>query len=418
MSYNTTYKAVYLATSKKYYLYLFLLWPFLALVLAISNFRTKESKQVVFCFFIYYGLTFIIGNSGVDAQGYATKISQIANLPFSDFFKIFGNLYSSGTTVDFIEPFITFLLSRFFTNYKIFFAVWAAIFGFFYLKSISKLHDRYQENPGINAMIFMAFFILVIPITTINGIRMYTAAWIFFYGAYHVVVLHNFKYLPLAILSSFLHFSYIAANIILLLYIIIGNKNYIYVPLVIMSFILPKLISPVFNSISLFLGGSFQNRYEIYTGEGYLIARQDLIENASWFMQIGNNLIFYYLLIAIVVTRLKLTKLSKNNEEINLFSFLLLFLAFTNFASAIPTFGGRFQTLFCLFATLYLFLGLLQFNERRIMNLTLLGLFPMGLYVAVVFRMGSESLSAWLLTPVFGIPWIAPSISVADLLFH
>jgi hypothetical protein len=405
-------------SQSKYYLYLFILWPFLALLLAIKNYSQKEARKVVYIFLIYYGLTFVVGNNGVDAEGYLLHLKEVAKLPFSDFFKIFGGLYSSNTTVDIVEPLISFIVSRFTSYHGIIFGVWAALFGFFYLKSINLLHNLYQERPSKNSIIFLTFFVLVIPITTINGVRMYTAAWIFFYGAYHVILYRDPRFLLLAISSSLVHFSFFAANVILIIYYFAGNRNIIYLPFALLSFVLPKLIAPIFYSISIRLGGAFQSRYETYTGESYLNARQNLIEKASWFMQIGNDLVFYYLLIAIVVIQLKFGNLMKDKAEKNLFSFLLLFMAFTNFANAIPTFGGRFQTLFFLFATFYVFLYSLKCTENKINLLTWLGIFPMALYVAVVFRMGSESISPWILAPGLGLPWIDPALSIADLLFR
>jgi hypothetical protein len=399
------------------YLLLFMLWPFLALIAAITNYSQKESKKVVYIFLIYYGLTFVLGNIGVDAEGYVWKLKMIAALPFSDFFKIVGGLYSSDTSVDIIEPLISFIVSRFTTHPGAFFGVWAAIFGFFYLKSIDKLHESFRKSPGSNAMIFLAFFTVIIPITTINGVRMYTAAWIFFYGAYHVILYRDPRYLLIAIASSLVHFSFLSANLVLIIYFIAGNRNFIYLPLALISFILPQLIAPVFQLISLRLGGAIQNRYEGYTNEDYLIAVQDMQERASWFLKISSDLIFYFLLLSIIVIQFK-PGISKEKNERNLFSFLLLFLAFVNFGKAIPALGGRFQTIFYLFATLYIFLHFLKMPGNKLSILTLVGLFPMLLYVAIQFRIGSESINAWIFTPGFGMPLLAPGLSIADLLFH
>lgn len=403
-------------TNTRNLLLLFILWPFLALVTAIINYDQKVSKRVVYLYLIYYGLSFVIGNVGVDAEGYVMKVKMIAALPFSDFFKIVGGLYSSDTSVDIFEPLVSFIVSRFTTQAGVFFAVWAAIFGFFYLKSINLLHDAYKKNTGNNALIFMAFFTLIIPITTINGIRMYTAAWIFFYGAYHVILYRDFRYLFVAIASSLVHFSFLSANLVLIIYFFAGNRNLIYLPITFLSFVLPHLISPFFQMISLRMGGAIQNRYDNYTSEGYLNAQQDLMAQASWFLKIS-DLLFYYLLFVIIIIQFKPGQ-HIDKKERNLFSFLLLFLSFVNFGNAIPALGGRFKTIFYLFATLYVFLYFLRLPGNRINVLTLLGLFPMLLYAAIQFRMGSESINAWLFTPGLGMPLLAPSLSLADIFFR
>jgi hypothetical protein len=405
-----------ISNSKNYFI-LFIIWPFMAFLLAISNFSQKEAKKVVYMFLIYYGFTFVNNNENVDAFRYALNLESNALLPFSDFFRIVGGL-NTDTNVDIIEPFISFIVSRFTSNSSLYFAIWAAIFGFFYLKSINLLFIKKHEDPGWNSTIILIFFILILPITSISGVRMWTAAWMFFYGAYHVVLNREPRYLLITLASSFLHWSFFAANAILLIYYFAGNRNIIYLPITLASFIVPKLIAPLFQSISLSLGGAYQKRYEGYSSEEYLLIQQESSEQSTWFLKIGGDIVFYYLIFAIVVIQLWNGSKMKGKDERNLFSFLLLFLSFVNFGMSIPSLGSRFQILFFLFATLYLFIFSLKLPRERISLLTLIGLFPMFLYAAINFRLGSESISAWLLAPGFGVPFLAPVLSLSEMLFQ
>ena len=47
--------------------------------------------------------------------------------------------------------------------------LFAAVFGYFYLKSINILYYKHIKNPNINGVLFITFFILILPITNING---------------------------------------------------------------------------------------------------------------------------------------------------------------------------------------------------------------------------------------------------------
>ena len=394
------------------YLLLFIIWPFLAFITAIANFKHKEAKKVVYFFLIYYGLCFVNQNEGVDAYRYALDLKENASLPFSDFFKIVGGLYATDTSVDIVEPFISFIVSRFTSDPGIYFAVWAAIFGYFYLKSIDLLHTRHVMNPGWNGLILMIFFIFILPITSISGVRMWTAAWIFFYGAIHVVINRDPKFLLLTLAASLVHWSFISANLILIGYFLAGNRNIIYIPLTLASFVVPQM-----QTISLRLGGGIQNRFDNYSSEGYIQAVQDSREQTVWFMQIGGDLVFYFLIFAIIVIQILSFAREKEKDEKNLFSFLLVFLTFVNFGMAIPSFGGRFQVLFFLFATFYLFIHFVKQDGSKINLLILAGLFPMLLYAAINFRLGSESINAWLLTPGFGIPLFAADLPLSNFIF-
>ena len=78
----------------KNYLILFLLWPFLACITAILNFGQKEARNIVYAFLVYYGLTFVVGNEGIDASRIAMALKMNAMLPFSDIFRIIGGTNS------------------------------------------------------------------------------------------------------------------------------------------------------------------------------------------------------------------------------------------------------------------------------------------------------------------------------------
>jgi len=402
----------------KHYLYLFLLWPFMAFVMAIINFSQKEAKKVVYIFLVYYGLTFIIGVEGMDAAGYAQRLRDNAMLPFSDFFNIVGGIYTSDTSVDIVEPLISFLVSRFTEKHSILFAVYAAVFAFFYLKSIDLLYSRYSvEKPGRNAWILLAFFVTILPVTSINGFRMWTAAWIFFYGAYHVIIYRNPRYLLVALAASLVHFSFLSANIILVIWFLAGNRNFIYMPLALASFVVPQIISPFIQMMSLRLGGGLQGRVESYTSEGYILFRQEDYANTVWFLQVGNTMVFYFLILAIAIIQFRTRNTVKDKPESNLYSFLLLFLAFVNFGKPIPSFGGRFEILFFMFASLYVFLYFVKQAKSKLDLINWIGLFPMFLYAVIVLRQGSETINAWILSPGFGVPLFVKGISVAGFLF-
>ncbi|MCK5691813.1 MAG: EpsG family protein [Bacteroidales bacterium] len=401
----------------KYYLVLFILWPFLAFIMAIINYSQKEARKVVYIFLIYYGLSFVIGEVGVDAERYAEGLRYTARMPLSDFFSIFSGLYTDGS-VDIVEPLVTFIVSRFTTNHGVLFGVWAALFGFFYLRSINLIHDQYQKNPGWHAQIFMIFFIMIIPITAVSGVRMTIAAWIFFYGAYHAILQRKIWFLVLALSASMMHWSFITANAILLIYYFAGNRNILYVPLLVVSFIAPTLVSPVFQSMALMSGGEIENRYEGYSNEAYIEGIEESYEGASWFLDLSNNLIFYYLIAVLAIIQIFQRRHMQDKSDKNLFSFLLLFLAFVNFGLVIPTFGGRFQLVFYLFATLYVFRYFVKDSVNKLSIITWLGLFPMALYSAVIFRVGMESINVWLFSPVFGVPLLAPALSLGEMLFY
>lgn len=396
---------------------MFLIWPFLTLIIAIANFRDKWARSVIFLFLVYYGLTFVIGNVGVDAERYALNLKRTAEIPFSHFFKILGGLYTN-TSVDIVEPFVTFVVSRFTDHHSLLFGTWAAIFAFFYLKSIRFLHSRFSNFNHWNTYFMMFFFIMIVPVTSLGGVRMPIATWIFFYGACNVIMTRNPSFFIITLAASLVHWSFLTANVVLLLYYILGNRNLIYLPIVLLSFIVPNLLAPFFHVLSLKSGDLLQARYKGYSNEEYILNIQESYESASWFMGLSENLVFYYLLLIIIITRLSYRSQPLDKAIENMYSFLLLFLSVVNFGQVIPTFGVRFQVVFFLFATFYIILSIKNLPIRKITFLTLLGLVPMLLYIAIVFRIGSESINLWIFAPGFGTPFFMSDVSVADILFN
>jgi len=405
-------------SDRRTYLLLFFLWPFLAFLFAIRDFKTRESKAVVYLFLIYYGFTFIIDSEGLDSAVYAMKLVDTAARPMSDIFKVLLGLYSSDASLDVVTQFITFSISRFTTKHAFLFGIFAALFGFFYLKSIDLLHAQFIKNPNINARIHLFFFVFIIPIFFINGVRMWAAAWIFFYGAYHVIVNRDLKFILVAFSAALVHFSFLAVAFLLLIYYVAGNRNIIYATLVVLSFVLPELLGPIITKYSPLLGGGIQSSLAGYSSEDYISGANEVREQSSWFMRISTDFVLYYLGASVVIIRYLWRGMERQSIEKNLFSFILLFFAFVNFGKIIPTFGNRFQLVFFLFATVYLFVYYVRMPEKKINLLTWLGLIPMVLYTAIIFRQGALTTSVWLISPGLGAPLIATDFSFYDLLFN
>jgi EpsG family len=394
---------------------IFFLWPFAAFLLALKSFRTKQSRIIILLFLVLFGLTFIIGSEGLDSFRNAALFKDISNRPFGDFFLIVSKIYVTDKTLDLLLTMIFFVLSRFTNDYHFLFGLFALIFGYVYLKSINLLYQQYKGSRNINALILLAFFSFIIPIFSINGFRFWTASWIFFYGAYHVVVYKDKRYFIVSLLAAMVHFSLLSANLVLFIYIVTGNRNYIYYPLLLLSFISPDLIINSIDKISSVLSLGFQTKIALYNNQDYIERVKQEFEVTRWFIKWHIQLIYFYLYFAITALHLQLKPLIKDERIENLYSFTILFLCFVNFTSGIPSFF-RFGIIFFLFGVVYVFMAFLKIRFTKLHFVTMLGLFPMLLYSLVVFRQGSETLNVWLFAPM-PLPIISQAISFYELVF-
>lgn len=419
MDKRLSYKGLSLpASSGTSYLILFIIWPFLAFVIALANYTRKEARMVVYLFLVYFGLTYVADSEIMDSFRYVETFRFFATLPFKDIFKAVSGYYFYHASVDFIEPLLSFLISRITQSQHIYTAVFAALFAFIYLRSFNLLYDQYKESPNWNAWVFMVFSIVIIPITSLSVLRMWIAAWMFFYGAYHVLLTRKLKYLLFALSACLMHWSFISLNLILFAYYFAGNRNYIYTPLAIISFFIPHIINPMLEFSATLFGGGIEARVEGYTSESHSLVFQDYLAQNSWFLTLSHDMIWYFFMFAIVVIRIFKRDSVRGKLEENWYSFLLLLFTLVNLGRSIPDFGMRMQNIFILFASVYLFLYFKNLSERRIRFLTVLGLFPLLLYTLIQFRIGADGMNAWLFTPGFGLPLLDPGLSLAEVLFY
>lgn len=404
-------------TSGVSYLILFIIWPFLAFLLALLNYTRREAKAVVFFFLVYFGLTFVSDNQLMDSYRYVETWKFYASLPFKDIFRAISGYYFYSASLDFVEPMLAFLISRLTENYHVFFAAFAALFAFFYLRAFNLLYDEYKEKPNLNSWVFMAFSLVIIPITNLSVLRMWIAAWIFFYGAYLLLRSHKAKYLLLALSACLVHWSFLTVSILLIGYFFAGNRRLIYTPIAIASFFISQFLNPILDFVSTSFTGSIGERVEGYTSESHALIYQDWLASNSWFLGLSQDLIWYFFIIAIIVIRVFKRELMKSKFHENWYNFLLILFTLVNLGRRIPDFGMRMQSVFILFATAYVFFYFNSLGERKLKLMTILGLFPILLFTVVQFRIGADSMNAWLFAPGFGLPLLDPGLSLSELLF-
>jgi hypothetical protein len=414
-----TYKGMHLPASLgKSYLVLFIIWPFLAFLFAVADYTRRESKIVVYFYLVYFGLTMVSDSYIMDSYRYVETFRFFGSLPFKEFFRAISGYYFYSASVDFVEPMLSFLLSRITQSQHIYFALFAGIFAFFYLRSFNLLHAEYTESPNLNAWIFLVFFLFVIPITSLSVLRMWIAAWIFFYGAYLVISKRKLKYLILALSACLMHWSFLSLNLLLIAWYFAGNRNIIYTPLAIASFFFSSVINPILDITARIFGGGIAERVEGYTSESHALVYQDWLSSNSWFILLSNDLIWYFFIGMIVFIRLFRRNIMRGKLEENWYSYLLLVFTLVNLGRSIPDFGMRMQTIFILFATVYVFFYYKNLAEKRIRFLALAALFPLLLYTAIQLRIGADSMSAWLFTPGAGLPLLDPGLALAEALFN
>ncbi len=392
----------------------FIFWPFLGFILAVINYNSQAAKKIVFAFIILYGFTFIV-NKEYDADRYVQYFEAMATFNFSDYWSSITNIYSGSDTLDLLRLTLAFFISRVTSNPSFLFASFAFVFGYFYLGSINRLYSyKKSEFANVNVSIFILYFIVLIPISEINGFRFWTASWVFFFGVINYIILSDKKYLLVALSAVLVHFSFLSAVAILLMYVALGNRQYLYMAILLFSFAMPNLLSQYIQVSPAELGEGIDTKVSQYTNETYISEIENLSDQSTWFMNWVHPLVSGFLIFALVWIRTFRAKFIASSIQQKLFSFTILFLAFANFMKAMPS-GGRFQQIFYLLALTNIILFFVSHKTKPWHFLTILSIAPFLLWVLIKLRVLAVSADFFLFAPTV-VLIAAPSHSLIDFL--
>ena len=147
--------------NKNYLTLISILWPFLGVIMAIKYYNKFSTKNAIYAFFVLFGFTLVV-DPVMDSSRYAERLKDDYSKPFEEtsfYFRI-TNLYEE--SLDFSQSLINFIVSRFTDSHHILFALYAIIFGFFWLKTLNYLNSHFSFNKNIMTIIYAVFLIFLI----------------------------------------------------------------------------------------------------------------------------------------------------------------------------------------------------------------------------------------------------------------
>lgn len=295
----------------------------------------------------FFGLSFVIvPGSGADSSRYAEELVQLYEnpVPFNIYF---SQLYSEESVkLDVYQPLLTWFISQFTGNYQVLFGIYALVFGYFWFKSILIARTLMPEKLSLFFILLLLFFALINPIWQINGVRMWTAVGMFFYGLLLLHFLNNNKGYIFILLPLFVHFSLAIALALYIVYRFLPTKNLtVLYGFYVLAFFVGELDLGVIRSYFELLPGFVQSR-QSYLGEEYAEGVKLAADQYAGHIKLYRNALKY--LIIGTVSWIYFSMFFKKTKIISkftlFFALALIFSAFSNLASQIPS-GGRFAVL-------------------------------------------------------------------------
>lgn len=383
---------------------MFFLWPIFGLILAVKNFNRLNTKPVIYFFCALFGFTMVVDEE-LDSSRYLMRFQDEYRKPFieTQLYKSLTGLYE--TSIDFFEPLVTYLVSRFTDSGHILFAIYALIFAFFWLKTIDLVNKKYDLTANDLTIAYTVLFIAVIPIFYVTGFRMWTAAWVFLYGALQVLLFERRLFILVAFSSIFIHFSFFVACLVLLAWMIFGNHKWVYLGLALATLTLKELDLAQVKEFAGFINAAAERRASSYGSEGYVKQIREMQTGQAWFIVLSEFLTKYLLLLNLIILLIKSEKYEMPKADRNMLSFCLLFFAYANLASFLPS-GERFLEIFKVLAAVTTIILVSKYFLQRLESLYGLASVAMvTLVVLITLRISAPTINTVIFTPGMMVPF-------------
>jgi hypothetical protein len=343
--------------------------PFLGFINAFRYFKQDWAKNSVWLFVVFYGFSMSKPDIA-DSSRYVTKLKVLheSESSWDSFVQTLFVLDERGAgSLDIYQPIITYVVSLFTANGDLLFAVFGLVFGFFYSRNCWFLLQTVQKQ-SLSWPLWLLFvtFLCVIGFWTLGGVRMWTAAHVFFYGTFLYLMQSKKVGILIASLSLLIHFSFMLPLAFLAFYIFFKPSHKILFYLFISSFFISALdLTFVKTVIESYAPEFIVPRVQNYVTDEYVEVVTEGNSAVNWYIIIYNKSLNWGIAILFSFIYFKnAIELSASKFWYQLFGFSMLLLIIGNLLASVPS-GGRYAMIAHLFAMATIFLAICNHSEKR-----------------------------------------------------
>lgn len=348
----------------------FLVNPFLGFINAFRYFKQDWAKNSVWLFVIFYGFT-MAKPEFADSTRYVTQLKTLneSESSWGAFVRTLFVLDERGQgSLDIYQPVVTYIVSLFTGNGDVLFAVFGAVFGFFYSRnSWLLLQTVSQKSMHWSLWLLFVAFLCVIGFWSLGGVRMWTAAHVFFYGVFLYLIQNKKAGLFIAAFSMLIHFSFMLPLAFLVFFIFVQPSFRLLFYLFLGSFFIAELnLSFVNTAIQTYAPEFIVPRVQNYANEEVAEGFFERKAMANWYVLLLNRALNWGILFLYGILYFRnRTKLVASKSWIKMFGFSLLLLIFGNLMAGVPS-GSRFVLLAQLFALATIFLSCTLYEDLKL----------------------------------------------------
>ena len=326
---------------------LFILNPFISAIFSLKDIRDGVSHRFLYLWFLIFGIGFCAISEVADSFRYVEKFMIEHNYTWSQYMMEINEYFTFESNIkDIYTLTVNFFVGRFTNNYHWAYFIYAAVSGFFYIKSLKIFlrHNNVSNNIVFYALLFM--FCYSNPIYNINGVRFWTAAWIGVYVALSVFVEKDYKKLPLLILLPLVHGSSVIWVVIMAIALLLSRFQNITIGLFIASsFVSAVSYLNIMNDYSYLLPQFLQNQIWSYTESEMALKRlSGVSQYGKAYADFLIALPGYFQILLSYLLILNRKEINRDKRAGYVLTIMLALAAITNFLSGIPSMG-RFKAL-------------------------------------------------------------------------
>lgn len=341
---------------------LFFIVPFVSFLIAIRNLKSRTNAFVFIAFCTLFGYAFTFTSTSADSYRVALVFNEYVFKSFAETYQ----LYLLGGSPD-LYRFLCFTLVKSFTdNPKILFALFGLVFGIFWYWSYRLFLKEKRSHTDMVISILVFIFLILNPITNINGARFNTAIWIFVVATIQIVRYGNLRYFILLFCAPLVHFGFLFGIVVVVLFTLLKNVLiskimlfkwlfYVFVASFLISWLLSTNVIK-FDFISSYIpSDSISNKLSNYNSDDAALmvekrASGSIFLKVSGFF-IGCIKIVIFLIICHFRSLLKTLELFEKDIR-RLFAFVLFYFTLAYIASSVPS-GVRFIMVGNIFALFF-----------------------------------------------------------------
>jgi hypothetical protein len=381
---------------------LFFIWPFGSFLISVATLHKYKSSRIIFVMFaVLYGYTFVLDQTVSDADN-GRIVKQFYAVSDMDFSR-FQDYLSADNNTDIFLPVSFYLISKISKNPHVLYAYFAFIYSLFFMLSFNYL-IKIISNKRLNyrIIIFLILFVVYIRFSSINGVRFWIACFIYIFGIMKILIDCKYRYLILISITPFIHFSYFFGLLVVIVYFFIGKRiKYCYLLLLI------SIIFPV-DYITKYIqnSGFFVSKSESYFRDDNVSIENFKRSNSNFYIIWGATIAQNFMSFALFVPSLLKVNYSYDKIESRLYSFLIVYLSFLNFASGSYEVYRRFFEIFIMLCFVF-FIKILSNELIKYKSMILLEIFSILSILFLLpkamlgFRIGFETLNLELLYKSF-----------------